>query len=148
MSRLVAVTGGPGVPVREIASTLAEALGLAHLSVDGIWDELAHDADETPRDWLRVDAERELERRLMALAGRGVVDVVLETDDEAARMTTVLGPWWDQVVEIRCAAPGESTPSLGAPRTVLLDGVRPPAAADVAAVVRDETPGARRSRRR
>jgi hypothetical protein len=148
MTGVVVVTGLPGIPVADVAAALAETLRRAHVSVDGIQDELALQADDTPRDWLRLDAEHELKRRVEAFNGAVVLDVVLADDADAERLVTVLAPWWADLVEVRCAAPDVPSPSLNAPRTVVLDGTRPPAVADLAAVLRDETRPARRVRRR
>lgn len=147
MTGLVVVAGPPEVDVAEVAAALAELLGRAHVSLDGLQEELALEADATPRDWLRLDAERELKRRVEAFDGEVVLDVALRDRADAERLVTVLRPWWAGLVEVRCEVSGANVPSLSAPRTIVLDGTRPPAVGDLAAVVRDETPTARRPRR-
>ena len=148
MTSLVVVTGPPEVDVAEVADAVAVHLRRARVSLDRIQQDLAHDAEHTPDGWLRLDAEAELERRIVAFGGVAVVDVRLADHGEAERLAAVLGPWWEGLVEVRCQASGSAVPPLGASRTVVLDGTRPPEAADVAAVVRDETPTASRTRRR
>jgi predicted kinase len=144
---LVVVTGPPGVDVTEVAAALAEQLGCAHVSVAGLQDELAQEAEDTPRDWLRLDAESELKRRIELFGTAVVIDVTLADPAEAERLAAVLRPWWAGLVEVRCEAPDHPVASLGAARTIVLDGALPPSVADLAAVVRDETPRARRTRR-
>jgi hypothetical protein len=147
MTPLVVVTGPPGVDTDEVAEALAERLGRAWLSIDGVQDELAQEAEDTPRDWLRLDAEREVKRRLEAFGGVAVLGVHLADADDAERLGSVLRPWSHDLVEVRCRVPGEEVPPIGAQRTVVLDGTRPPAVGELAAVVRDETPTVRRVRR-
>ncbi len=66
---LVVVTGPPDAAL--VAAALAERLGCACVSLGEIEDELAVDAEDTPRSWLRYDAEQEVVRRLTEFAGRG-----------------------------------------------------------------------------
>jgi hypothetical protein len=148
MTGLVVVTGPPDVDVAEVAEALAVQLRCAWISLGGIVDELAAEGEDTPRDWLRLDAEAEIKRRVEAFAGAAVLDAQLVTQDDVDRLASVLSPWWAGLVEVRCQAPGVAVPALGAPRTVVLDGSRPPAVGDLASVVRDETPTGRRVRRR
>lgn len=148
MTSLVVVTGPPGVDTDEVAEALAERLGRAWVSLDGIQDELAEEAEDTPRDWLRLDAEREVKRRLEAFGGAAVLGVHLDGDDDAERLRSVLRPWALDLVEVRCSVPGVEMPPIGAQRTVVLDGTRAPAVGDLAAAVRGETPKPRRVRRR
>ena len=138
------VTGPPEADVGAVASALAERLGLAWVSVDGIQDEIAAEAEDTPRDWLRLDAEREAHRRLEALAGAVVLDLTVTDPADLERAVAVLRAWWHDVTEVRCVVPGHDLPGLGAPRTVVLDGTRPAAVGEVAAVVKAETPTVRR----
>src|SRR4051794_6769333 len=144
MTMLVVVTGPPGVGTDDVAEALAERLGLAWLSLDRIQDERAEDAEDTPRDWLRLDAEREVKRRLEAFGGEAVLAVHLPAGDDAERLGAVLRPWSHHLVEVRCSVPGLATPPIGAQRTVVLDGTHTPAVGELAAVVRGETPTARR----
>jgi hypothetical protein len=143
---LVVVTGLASAPVSEVAEALAERLRSTHLSVGALQDELALEAEHTPRDWLRLDAERELKRRIEAFSGQVVLDTVLDGPDDATRLVEVLRPWWAGVVEVRCAGPDGAVPPLGAPRTIVLDGSRPPELGDLVSVVRGETPAVRRVR--
>jgi len=144
MTTLVVVTGPPDLETDEVAEALAERLGLAWLSLGGIQDELAEEAEDTPRDWLRLDAEREVKRRLEAFGGEAVLAVRLTNADDADRLRAVLRPWSHDVLEVRCTSPDHDVPPIGAPRTVVLDGTRAPAVGELAAVVRDETPTVRR----
>jgi hypothetical protein len=148
MTGIVVVTGPPEVGVTEVGAALAERLGRAQVSVAALQDELALEAEDTPRAWLRLDAEHELKRRIELFEAAVVIDVHLSESADAERLMTVLRPWWADLVEVRCELPGHVLPALGAPRTVVLDGTYPPSAADLAAVVRDETPRPRRRRRR
>ena len=122
---LVVVTGPPDAAL--VATALAERLGCACVSLGEIEDELAVDAEDTPRAWLRYDAEQEVVRRLTEFTGVAVLDVAVERR------------WWDDVVEVRCEAPGLRHDGLGAARTVVLDASRPLAVGEIAAVVRRET---------
>jgi hypothetical protein len=144
---LVVVTGDSSAAVAEVAEALAQRLGSTYLSIAALQDELALEAEDTPREWLRLDAERELKRRVEAFSGQVVLDAVLDGWDDATRLVEVLRPWWADVVEVRCARPGRSGPSLGASRTVVLDGSRAPELGDLVSVVRGETAAVRRARR-
>jgi hypothetical protein len=143
---LVLVTGG-----RADSSSLAEPLswrlGCALIGLDALADELAVDAEDTPRAWLRYDAEDELVRRLKAFGGEAVVDLGTSTPGEAERLRGLLEPWWDGAVEVRCQVPGDVQASLDAPRTVIVDTARPVELDDVANACRRET-GARPARQR
>ena len=140
---LVVVTGPPDAAV--VAVALAERLGCAYVSLGEIEDELAVDAEDTPRAWLRYDAEQEVVRRLTEFAGVAVLDLAVEPPLEVERVTALVRRWWDDVVEVRCEAPGVRYDALGAPRTVVLDASRPLAVGEIVAVVRRETPRRRRS---
>src|SRR3954453_23701016 len=113
MTTLVVFTGPPGFDTDGGAEALAEGLGLAWLSVDGVLDELAEDAEDTPRDWLPLDAERETQRRLEAFGGEAVLAVHLAGADDAERLRAVLRPWSHDLVEVRCSVPGVVTPPIG-----------------------------------
>lgn len=148
MTGIVVVTGPPGVDVSDVGAALAERLGRAQISVAGLQDELALEAEDTPRVWLRLDAERELKRRIELFEAAVVIDVHLGEPADVERLVAVLRPWWAGLVEIRCRVDGFDAPTLDAPRTLVLDGTTPPSVADLAAVVRDETPRPRRRRHR
>ena len=139
---LVVVTGLPDGAL--VAAALAERLGCAYVSLAEIEDELAVDAEDTPRSWLRLDAEQEVVRRLTELSGVAVLDLAVEPPLEAERVTALARRWWDDVVEVRCEAPGLRYDGLGAARTVVLDASRPLAVGEIAAVVRRETATHRR----
>ncbi len=139
---LVVVTGLPDADL--VAVALAERLGCAYVSLAEIEDELAVDAEDTPRSWLRLDAEQEVVRRLTELAGVAVLDLAVEPPLETERVTALVRRWWDDVVEVRCQAPGLRYDGLGAARTVVLDASRPLAVGEIAAVVRRETATHRR----
>jgi hypothetical protein len=144
MTPLVVVTGVPDAAV--VAAALADRLGCACVSLSEIEDELAVDAEDTPRAWLRYDAEQEVVRRLTEFAGEAVLDLTIEPALEAERVTALVRRWWDHVVEVRCEAPGVRYAGLGAPRTVVLDASRPLAVGEIAAVVRRDAASTRRSR--
>ncbi len=143
---LVVVTGPPDAAL--VARALADRLGCAYVSLAEIEDELAVDAEDTPRTWLRYDAEQEVVRRLKEFAGGAVLDVAVEPPLEAERVKALVRRWWDDVVEVRCEAPGLKYDGLGAPRTVVLDASRPLVVGEIAAVVRRETTSHRRRRHR
>jgi len=75
MTPLIVVTGVPASGKTGLATALAERLGYALVSLDEIKEELAVEAEDTPREWLRYDAEAELLRRLEAFGGEAVVDI-------------------------------------------------------------------------
>ena len=105
MNPLVVVTGVPGAGKSSLATVLAERLGCALVSLDEIKEELALEAEDTPRDWLRYDAEAELVRRLEAFSGEAVVDIWVAPRRDTLRVTGLLEPWWDRIVEVRCQVP-------------------------------------------
>jgi len=105
MSTLLVVTGVPGAGKTGLATALAERLGIALVSLDEIKEELAVEAEDTPREWLRYDAEAELLRRLEAFAGEAVVDIWIAPRRDTDRIRDLLKPWWDDVVEVRCRVP-------------------------------------------
>jgi predicted kinase len=105
MSILVVVTGVPGAGKTGLATALAERLGIALVSLDEIKEELAVEAEDTPREWLRYDAEAELLRRLEAFDGEAVVDIWIAPRRDTERIRDLLKPWWDRVVEVRCQVP-------------------------------------------
>jgi len=102
---LVVVTGVPGAGKTSLATLLARRLGCALVSLDEIKEELASEAADTPRDWLRYDAEAELVRRLTAFDGQAVVDIWIAPRRDTERVAGLLDPWWDRVVEVRCQVP-------------------------------------------
>jgi predicted kinase len=105
MTPLIVVTGVPGAGKTGLASALAERLGCAMVSLDQIKEELAVEAEDTPREWLRYDAEAELVRRLQAFAGEAVVDIWIAPRRDTERIVDLLEPWWDRIVEVRCQVP-------------------------------------------
>ena len=105
MTPLIVVTGVPGAGKTGLASALAERLGCAMVSLDQIKEELAVEAEDTPREWLRHDAEAELVSRLRAFAGEAVVDIWIAPRRDTARIVDLLEPWWDRLVEVRCQVP-------------------------------------------
>jgi predicted kinase len=107
MTPLVVVTGVPGSGKSTLAAALAERLRCVVLSLDTIKEELAAEAPDTPRDWLRHDAEGELVRRLEAFGGEAVVDIWVAPRRDVERVVELLGPWWERVVEVRCEVPAE-----------------------------------------
>jgi len=141
---LVVVTGPPEAAT--VAVALADRLGCARVSLGEIEDELAVDAEDTPRTWLRYDAEQEVVRRLTEFAGAAVLDLAVEPPLEGERVTALVRRWWDDVVEVRCEAPGVRYDGWGAARTVVLDASRPLAVGEVVAVIRRETVHRRRAR--
>jgi predicted kinase len=104
---LVVVTGLPGSGKSSLTEALAARLGSFPLSLDAIKEELAADAPDTPRDWLRDDAEQEVVRRLEAVAGEAVLDIWIAPHRDVARVAGLLRPWWDRLVEVRCDVPVE-----------------------------------------
>jgi predicted kinase len=122
---LIVVTGVPGAGKTGLATALADRLGCALLSLDEIKEELAGGAEDTPRDWLRYDAEAELVRRLEAFAGEAVVDIWIAPRRDTERVRELMRPWWDDVVEVRCQVPGV----VAAERYAARDRVTPPHAA-------------------
>jgi hypothetical protein len=141
---LVVVTGPPDAAA--VAVALADRLGCARVSLGEIEDELAVDAADTPRAWLRYDAEQEVVRRLTEFAGGAVLDLAVEPPLEGERVTALVRRWWDDVVEVRCEAPGRHNDAWGASRTVVLDASRPLAVGEIVAVVRRETTHRHRAR--
>jgi hypothetical protein len=139
---LVVVTGPP--EAAEVALALADRLGCAYVSLGRIEDDLAVDGEDTPRGWLRYDAESEVVRRLTEFAGAAVLDLAVEPPLEPDRVTALVRRWWADVVEVRCEGPGLHYEGLGAPRTVVLDASRPLAVGEIVAVVRRETATHRR----
>jgi predicted kinase len=107
MTPLVVVTGVPGAGKSTLAAALAERLGTFPVSLDAIKEELAADAPDTPRDWLRRDAEREVVRRLEAVEGEAVLDIWVAPRRDVERVADLLRPWWDRLVEVRCHLPAE-----------------------------------------
>lgn len=142
---LVVVTGPP--EAAEVALALADRLGCAYVSLGRIEDDLAVDAEDTPRGWLRYDAESEVVRRLTEFEGTAVLDLAVEPPLEPDRVTALVRRWWADVVEVRCEGPGLRYDGLGAPRTVVLDASRLLGVGEIVAVVRRET-GAQRPVRR
>lgn len=136
---VVVVTGPPGEAIESLALALGARLGRFALSFEAIEDALAEDAADTPRHWLRDDAERELVRLLRAADGDAVVALPIGVAGDAERVATLLHPWWDDLVELRCQAPGTRPWPLGAPRTVVVDTSRRVALGDVVSAVRAET---------
>jgi predicted kinase len=104
---LVVVTGVPGAGKTSLAAALATRLGCALVSLDTIKEELAAEAEDTPLDWLRYDAEAELVRRLEAFGGEAVVDIWIQPRRDTERVADLLTPWWDGLVEVRCQVPAD-----------------------------------------
>src|SRR4051812_47522540 len=129
-SPLVVVTGLPDAALGAVP--LAERLGCAYVSLAETEDELPVEGEDTPRSCLRLDAEPEIVRRLTELAGVAVLDLAVEPPLEPERVTALVRRWWDDVVEVRCQAPGLRYDGLGAARTVGVDASRPPALRGVA----------------
>jgi predicted kinase len=105
MRPLVVVTGLPGAGKTSLATVLAERLGCALISLDEIKEEFAQEAPDTPRDWLRYDAEAELVRRLDAFDGEAVVDIWIAPRRDTERVRDLLKRWWESTVEVRCVVP-------------------------------------------
>ena len=135
MTPLIVVTGVPASGKTGLATALAEGLRYALVSLDEIKEELAVEAEDTPREWLRYDAEAELLRRLEAFGGEAVVDIWIAPRRDTARIVELLGPWWDRLVEVRCQVPAE----VAIRRYVALDRGWPhlPADDDTLARIRD-----------
>jgi adenylate kinase family enzyme len=106
-SPLVVVTGVPGAGKSTLGWALADRLRVPLVSLDQIKEELAEGAEDTPRDWLRYDAEAELVRRVEAAAGEAVVDIWVAPRRDTERVRALLKPWWDRVVEVRCQVPAD-----------------------------------------
>ncbi|HEY3531268.1 MAG TPA: AAA family ATPase [Nocardioides sp.] len=102
---LVVVTGVPGAGKTSLATVLAERLGQPLVSLDAIKEEFAAEAEDTPREWLRYDAEAELVRRLEAFEGEAVVDIWIAPRRDTERVRDLLKRWWEQTVEVRCQVP-------------------------------------------
>jgi predicted kinase len=102
---LVVVTGVPGAGKTGLSTALAERLGVALVSLDAIKEELAVEAEDTPHEWLRYDAEAELVRRLAAFGGEAVVDIWVAPRRDTERVRELLRPWWEDLVEVRCQVP-------------------------------------------
>jgi predicted kinase len=102
---LVVVTGVPGAGKTSLSTALAERLGCAMVSLDEIKEELALEAADTPREWLRYDAEAELVHRLEAFDGEAVVDIWIAPRHDTERVRDLLKPWWERMVEVRCEVP-------------------------------------------
>jgi predicted kinase len=101
----VVVTGLPGAGKTSLATALSERLGCALVSLDDIKEELAAEAEDTPRDWLRFDAEAEVVRRLEAFDAEAVVDIWIAPRRDTERIRDLLKRWWDRIVEVRCQVP-------------------------------------------
>ncbi|MGI8523140.1 MAG: AAA family ATPase [Nocardioides sp.] len=99
------MTGVPGSGKSTLAGALAERLGTLPVSLDAIKEELAADAPDAPRDWLRWDAEQEVVRRLESVAGEAVLDIWVAPRRDVERVSQLLRPWWDRLVEVRCQVP-------------------------------------------
>jgi predicted kinase len=107
MNPLIVVTGVPAAGKSGLATALAERLGCALVSLDEIKEELAGEAEDTPRDWLRYDAEAELLRRVEAFGGEAVVDIWIAPRRDTERIVELLQPWWHRLVEVRCQVPAD-----------------------------------------
>ncbi|MGC4112459.1 MAG: AAA family ATPase [Nocardioides sp.] len=105
MSTLVVVTGVPGSGKTSLATALAGRLGVALVSLDEIKEELAVGAEDTPREWLRYDAEAELVHRLDVFDGEAVVDIWIAPRRDTERIRDLLKRWWEHTVEVRCVVP-------------------------------------------
>jgi predicted kinase len=104
---LIVVNGVPGSGKTTLGSALARRLGCAFLSLDAIKEELVVHAPQTPREWLRDDAEEEVVRRLKGFEGEAVLDIWISPRRDTARLTALLEPWWPTLVEVRCEVPAE-----------------------------------------
>jgi predicted kinase len=105
MSPLILVTGVPGAGKTSLSTALADRLGVPLVSLDEIKEELVLEAEDTPRDWLRYDAEAEMVRRLESFGGVAVVDIWIAPRRDTGRVRDLLKPWWDTLVEVRCQVP-------------------------------------------
>ena len=105
MTPLVVVTGLPASGKSTLTWALADRLRCPAVSLDEIKEELAEGAQDTPREWLRYDAEAELVRRVEAAGGEAVVDIWIAPRRDTERVRDLLKPWWDRVVEVRCQVP-------------------------------------------
>ena len=117
MNSLVVVTGAPGAGKSTLSWALADRLGCVWVSLDEIKEELAADAPDTPRDWLRMDGEAELVRRLEAVEGEAVVDIWVAPRRDVERVAGLLRPWWADLVEVRCDVPPDVAVRRYAART-------------------------------
>ncbi|HEX3930618.1 MAG TPA: AAA family ATPase [Nocardioides sp.] len=117
MNRLVVVTGVPASGKSGLSAALAERLGVPWVSLDEIKEELSVGAEGTPLEWLRLDAEAELGRRLEAFAGEAVVDIWVAPRRDTQRVRDLLVPWWADLVEVRCEVPAAVAVERYAQRT-------------------------------
>src|SRR3954453_19589873 len=115
---LVVVTGTHDGGAESLAQALAERLGRFSISLSAIEDDLAVGAADTPRHWLRPDAELELVRLVAASGGEAVLAIGFASPGDASRMARLarlLQPWWADLVELRCQEPGCQEPGCQEP---------------------------------